>query len=148
MELHAKNSSAVRGGRERSAVVGARNFAFGIHGIGVDEIKGRAVRNPFEQWRTAAPGCPHPIPSDLRHGERTLESPHFAAKQTKARRRSHLVRKVEKQLMADAKLPTPGRTILSATAMTSASRVTRRSAPACRSARAMLATLATGESMR
>src|SRR5712692_4989560 len=102
MKLHAKNSSAVRGVLESSNIVGARSFAFGIHGIGVDEVKGRAVRNSFEQWRTAAPGCPHPIPSDLRHGERALESPHFATKQTKARRRSHLVRKVEKQLMADA----------------------------------------------
>ena len=43
--------------------------------------------------------------------------------------------------------PTPGRTSFGALAMISGSRVTRRSAPAARSARAMFATFATGESM-
>src|SRR5579872_2108663 len=52
------------------------------------------------------------------------------------------------QFIAAIKLPTPGSTILFALATASGSRVRRKSAPACRSARAMLATFATGESIK
>src|SRR2546428_11352843 len=50
--------------------------------------------------------------------------------------------------IAAMKLPTPGNTILSASAIVCGSRVMRRSAPTCRNARAMLATFATGESIK
>src|ERR1043166_3297026 len=52
------------------------------------------------------------------------------------------------QRIAAMNEPTPGSTSLRALAIASASRVTRNSAPAARSARAMFATFATGESMR
>jgi hypothetical protein len=52
------------------------------------------------------------------------------------------------QRIAAAKLPTPGRTSFGARAIASGSLVICRSAPAARSARAMFAVFATGESMR
>src|SRR6266568_283081 len=74
--------------------------------------------------------------------------PRSEAPRPTARRMASSIRCSRSHCIAAMKLPTPGNTILSALAIACGSRVTRRSAPTCRSARPMLATFATGESIK